>query len=202
MKKIILASKSIDRSKILRRARVPFQVLITHVNEDEFKSKISDPVKLVVELARQKALIAKSKLSPQNNNAIIIGADTIVEHQGEIIGKARNENEAFDILKKLQGKGHNLITGIAITEVTSDKMFTDYESTAVKFINLSDEEIWAYIKAGEWRGRAGAYSIRDKASLFVDFIVGSSSNVIGLPLHKVYTILKHEFNINLLINLK
>ena len=77
-------------------------------------------------------------------------------------------------------------------------MIIDYDCTEVKFLLLSDEEILDYIKSGEWKGRAGAYSIRERASLFIDSIDGSISNVIGLPMQKIYKILKNEFNLNLL----
>ena len=70
----------------------------------------------------------------------------------------------------------------------------DHDSTSVKFLDLTDTEIWGYIKTGEWQGRAGAYSMRERASLFIESIQGSSSNVIGLPMNKMYQILKKEFN--------
>ncbi|MFX0138194.1 MAG: Maf family protein, partial [Candidatus Hodarchaeota archaeon] len=106
--------------------------------------------------------------------------------------------EAFKFLKKLNGRTHKLITGIAITEIKNPKIIIDSDTTTVEFLELSDEEIREYIKTNEWKGRAGAYSIRDKASLFIRRINGSSSNIIGLPLHKIYTILKKEFEFNLL----
>jgi septum formation protein len=198
MKKIILASKSIDRGRILHNALIPFDFLLTYVNEDKYKESISDPIELVKTLAKAKANSAKQIMSNEKRDAILIAADTIVELEGEIIGKAKNEDDAYTTLKKLVGKSHNLITGIAITETGNRKIVVDYDTTVVKFINLSDKDIWGYIKSNEWRGRAGAYSIRDIASLFIESISGSSSNVIGLPLHKIYQILKDDFNINLI----
>ena len=129
---------------------------------------------------------------------VIIAADTIVELDGEVIGKALNEEEAFKILKKLSGRTHNLITGIAITETFNPKQIFSHDTTKVKFLDLSDEDIKEYIKSGEWKGRAGCYSFREKAGLFAESIEGSTSNVIGLPLHKIYEILKVKFNLNLL----
>jgi septum formation protein len=130
-------------------------------------------------------------------DAIIVAADTLVVLDGEIIGKAQNEDQAFQILKKLIGRTHDLITGIAITETTNSKIFIDSDITSVQFLELSEEEIRLYIKTQEWIGRAGAYSIRDKASLFINKIKGSSSNVIGFPIHKLYEILRKEFGLNL-----
>lgn len=197
MKKIILASKSIDRSEILKRAKVPFETFITNINEDIYKVKISDAHNLVKELAKAKALLAKKNFLDDTLDAIIIAADTVVVLDGEIIGKAKNEEEAFNILKKLNGRTHELITGIAITETNNPKIIVDTVTTNVQFINLSDEELKLYIKNGEWKGRAGAYSIKDKASLFTKKINGSVSNVIGLPMNKLFEILRKEFSFNL-----
>ena len=96
------------------------------------------------------------------------------------------------------GKSHKLITGIAITEIQNPKTIIKSDTTIVEFLQLSDEEIRQYIKSNEWKGRAGAYSIRDKASLFIRKINGSSSNVIGLPMHKLFEILRTEFGLNLI----
>ena len=198
LKKIILASKSIDRSEIFKRAGIPFEIFITNINEEKIKTKFSNAVEAVQEIAKAKALSAKNNLLNKDYNAIIIAADTIVELNGEIIGKAQHEYEAFEMLRKMVARSHKLITGIAITEIKSPKIFIDSDTTIVEFLELSDEEIWRYIKSNEWKGRAGAYSIRDKATLFISKIIGSSSNVIGLPMHKLYEILKTEFGINLI----
>lgn len=201
-KKVILASKSIDRCEILKRAKISFDTIVANINENEFKDRITNPIQLVKELAKAKVLYVKKKVLEKNLDAIIIGADTIVELNGEIIGKANSENQAFRILKRLQNKPHNLLTGLAITETFFQKVIVDYECTVVYFAQLSDQEIWNYIKSGEWKGRAGAYSIRDRASIFVKSINGSFSNVVGLPLFKIYEILKKEFNFNIEFNIK
>ena len=198
MKKIILASKSFDRRELFKRLGIPFETLITDIDEEKYKLNITDPLKLVKKLAKTKALHAKEIQLKKSVDAIIIAADTTIEFKGEIIGKANDENEAFEILKKLSGKVHNLITGIAICQTNDPKVFIDSDITTVEFLKLSNEEIWRYIKTKEWIGRAGAYSIRDKASLFIHRICGSSSNVIGLPMHKLYYILKNEFGFDLL----
>ena len=187
-KKIILASKSEDRYDIFKRLGIPFEVLPTRVNEEDLKNKISDPLLLVKELAKTKALYAKEELREEKSPAVIIAADTIVELNGEIIGKAKDEEQAVEILNKLMGKAHNLITGIAVTETENPKIVVDFDTTVVEFIKLSNEEIYNYVKTNEWKGRAGAYSINDKASLFIKMINGSSSNVIGLPMHKLFEI--------------
>ena len=197
MKRIILASKSIDRYKILNRLNISFETLDTNINESSYKDQYSDPIDLVKELAKAKVLKAKELLRSEEIGTIIIAADTIVELNGKIIGKAQNEIEAFQILKSLANRSHNLITGIAITSLYDTKIIVDYDITVVTFLDLSDDDIRNYLKSEEWRGRAGAYSIMDRASLFIKEIRGSPSNVIGLPMQKIYKILKSEFNLNL-----
>jgi len=199
MKTITLASKSVDRKELLQSMNLSFEVLVTNVDEESYKSRISDPIELVKQIAKAKVLKAKEILTEKKKDTIIIAADTIVEFNGEIIGKGKNENEAFQILTKLEGNTHHLITGFAIAETNRPILIVDYDSTAVKFFNLSNDEIWGYIKTGEWKGRAGAYSIKERAGLFVDFIKGSLNNVIGLPTHKIYQILKKDFNLNWLV---
>ena len=197
MKRIILASKSIDRSKILNRLNISFETLDTNINESNYKDQYSDPIDLVKELAKAKALKAKELLRSEEIETIIIAADTIVELNGKIIGKAQNEIEAFQILKSLANRSHNLITGIALTGVEDPKIIVDYDITVVTFLDLSNDDIRNYLKSDEWKGRAGAYSIRDRASLFVKEIRGSPSNVVGLPMQMIFEILKTEFNMNL-----
>lgn len=197
MKKIILASKSIDRKKIFNRLNIPYETIITDIDEGYYKGIFSNAVELVKEIAKAKALKAKDLLKNTNMEAIIIAADTIVEFKGKIIGKAKNKAQAFQILKSLINRSHNLITGVAITELNDPKVVVDYDCTIVTFLDISDNEIRNYINSEEWKGRAGAYSIRDRASLFIKEIRGSPSNVIGLPMQKIFEILKKDFDLNL-----
>jgi septum formation protein len=197
MKKIILASKSIDRTELFNRIGIQFEILASNIDEEKFKKRISDPILLVKELAKAKLLYVKEELIRKNSRGLIIAADTVVELNGVIIGKAKNPEEAFKIIKNLMGKAHNLITGIAITETDDPKIIIDHDITSVEFLTLSDAEIDNYVKTNEWKGRAGGYSINDKASLFISKIKGSYSNVIGLPMHKIYEILKTDFDLSL-----
>ncbi|NVM16460.1 MAG: septum formation protein Maf [Candidatus Lokiarchaeota archaeon] len=197
MKKIILASKSTDRSELINRLNIPFETLNTNINENNYKERISEPIELVKELAKVKVLKAKEMLVNEEKGSVVIAADTIVVLNGKIIGKAQNEAEAFKMLNTLANRSHNLITGIAITEIGDVKVVIDYDITIVTFLDLSDADIRDYIRIGDWKGRAGAYSSRDRASLFIKKIQGSPSNVIGLPMQKIFKILKEEFNLNL-----
>ena len=147
MKRIILASKSVDRYKILNRLNISFETLDTNINESNYKDQYSNPIDLVKELAKAKALKAKELLRSEEIGTIIIAADTIVEFNGKIIGKAKNEIEAFQILKSLANRSHNLITGIAITSVDDTKIIIDYDTTVVTFLDLSDDDIRNYLKS-------------------------------------------------------
>ncbi|GAI69569.1 unnamed protein product [marine sediment metagenome] len=198
MKKIILASKSIDRKRIFTRLNIPFETVVTDIDEGDYKRIFLNPVELVKEIAKAKALKAKDLVKNKKMEAIIIAADTIVEFKGKIIGKAKNKAQAFQILKSLINHSHNLITGVAITELNDPKVVVDYDCTIVTFLDISDNEVRNYINTEEWKGRAGAYSIRDRASLFIKEIRGSPSNVIGLPMQKIFEILKKDFGLNLL----
>lgn len=133
MKKLVLASKSIDRSEIFKRSKIPFEIFVTNVDEEKFKTKYSNPIELVKELAKAKAKSAQKSLSTKIKEAIIVAADTIVEFNGEIIGKAKDKQQAFLILKKLAGNTHHLITGIAITETNSRKIIVDHISHLLNF---------------------------------------------------------------------
>lgn len=195
--RIILASQSRDRKKLFERIMIPFEIRVSSLNEEKFKKEIDNPIKLVKVLAKEKAKNVKATLNGKQDS-LIIAADTIVEYKNQIIGKPKNRDDAFKILKKLMGSHHNLITGIGIAHSTEGDIITDYDITKVKFAGLSDEEIWEYIATEEWKGRAGAYSIRDRASLFIERIEGSPSNVIGFPMYKLYSLINDQFNINLL----
>ena len=195
---IILASSSKDREKIFERAGIKFKIIISDFDEEELKKAHQTPIKLAEQLAKQKALNVKNKTEIEGEKAIIIAADTLVEFEGQIIGKASDEKEAFKILKKLNNTTHRLISAIAITQTFDDKIIIDSDVSSVSFIELSDNEIEHYITTREWEGRAGAYSINDKAALFIDKIKGSSSTVMGIPMQKLFLILKREFNYNLM----
>ncbi|MEJ2277124.1 MAG: Maf family protein [Candidatus Lokiarchaeota archaeon] len=193
-----MASKSQDRRKILENLRIPFKVVPSHIDENKFHDKIRDPLELVQKLAKLKAKNVQQQLMNRNESGIIIAADTIVELNGEIIGKAKTKKEAFKTLQLLSGLQHNLITGFAILSIMDSITYVSYDKTKVKFIELSENDIKNYIRTDEWRGRAGAYSLRERASIFIESIEGSFSNVLGLPIDKIFQILLDKFGVNLL----
>ena len=192
--KVILASKSPRRVEILRQVGAEFEIMPADIDET-VPAKMS-PMAAVREIAKRKAVFIKQKLENSGeNDFFIISADTVVVSGRKIIGKPENENHAYEILKMLSGKTHRVLTGFTLC--TKDKIYSSCESTKVKFRELSDDEIYRYIKSGEPADKAGAYGIQEKGSLFVSGIKGDYFNVMGLPICKINTVAKRNFNIQL-----
>lgn len=191
MKKVILASNSPRRREILGKF-IDFEAVTAEVKEDNdfYKS----PETLVMALAFEKA----NSVAAKHEDAIVIGADTIVEIEGEILGKPKSREGAKRMMEKLRGKSHKVITGFSIIDLSSDKKYMDYEVTEVVFKDLSDEEIEAYLNKAEYMDKAGAYGIQEEAALFVEKIEGDYLNIVGFPISKIYTVLKDNFNLSLL----
>lgn len=178
MQKIILASKSPRRKQLLEQAEIPFEV-ITADTDESFPSGI--PVEDVpVFIAKQKA-IAIAKIHPKET---ILAADTIVTIDSEVIGKPRSRDEAFAILRRLSGRTHHVITGVAILREGQVELFN--ETTEVSFYPLSDEQITFYIDNFQPYDKAGAYAIQEWIGLIgIEKINGDFYNVMGLPVSLV-----------------
>lgn len=191
MKKIILASNSPRRREILGKF-INFEAVTAEVEEDNdfYKS----PQTLVMALAFEKA----NSVAVKYEDAIVIGADTVVEIEGEILGKPKSRDDAKRMMERLSGKPHKVITGFAIIDLSSDKKYMDYEVTEVTFKDISADEIENYLNKAEYMDKAGAYGIQDDAALFVDKIKGDYLNIVGFPISKIYTVLKDKFDLSLL----
>ena len=178
---IYLASKSPRRRKLLTQLALKFKSFSVNLNEEIFDGE--HPVKTVKRLALHKSDAAIQKIK----SGIVITADTIVVLNKEIIGKPKNEKDAFDILSRLSGKTHAVYTGFVICNVGTGRKIIDYEKTKVTFRKLLPEEIRNYIKTGSPMDKAGAYGIQDDfGAVFVEKINGCYYNVVGLPLAKFY----------------
>ena len=178
-KKLILASRSPRRADILKREGVEFVVKIPP--DVEGGEVPSDPVQHVLVLSRAKA----EGVADGVENAIVLGADTIVVLDGEILGKPADKEGAFSTLKKLSGKTHRVYTGIALVNKYNGETASDYDVTAVRLNPLDDRKIRDYIATGEPMDKAGAYGIQGMGGFLVDSIEGSLDNVIGLPTGKL-----------------
>lgn len=181
MKKIILASKSPRRSELLERLNLEFEIIVSQIDEESFEK--TSPYEFVEKLAYEKAN-SVDKLT--DTDALVIGCDTVVVLDDEIIGKPKDEDMAYDYLKRLSGNKHLVYSGIAIIDGKMDKTYISHEVTEVYMKELSDEEITAYVKTGEPLDKAGAYGIQGVGSIFIEKIVGDYYNVMGLPLNKFY----------------
>ncbi len=178
--KIVLASKSPRRIKLLRELGFQFDVIPS--NFDESSIAESSPDTYVMKLALMKARNVAGKL---NYSACVIGSDTTVYLDGEYLHKPKDEADAFNILKKLSGNTHKVFTGIAI--IHKGKEYIDFAETKVTFRELNDDELNAYIASGSPMDKAGGYGIQDDfGAVFVEHIEGCYYNIVGLPIQLLY----------------
>ena len=177
---IILASKSPRRKELLSFITTDFTVKSADV--DETLPQGITPDKAVEYLSRIKAEPLK------NENDIVIGADTVVALDGKILGKPRDEADAFATLKMLSGKEHSVFTGVSV--IKGEKIETFSVQTKVKMFELTDKEIEEYIATAEPFDKAGSYGIQGKGSLLVEKIDGDYFNVVGLPISRLNRVLK------------
>ncbi|MBT4423887.1 septum formation protein Maf [Candidatus Bathyarchaeota archaeon] len=175
--KILLASSSPRRFELIRELGWDFKVANPTVVEDE---ESMNPVERVEVNALRKARSIEGC-----QGYLIIGADTVVFHEGEILGKPGESGKAAMMLRKLSGKPHKVYTGVTILNSDTGEMLTRHEETTVWFKELDDETIETYVATGEPLDKAGAYGIQGEAGALVDRIEGSYSNVVGLPLELV-----------------
>ncbi len=184
--KIILASKSPRRKYLLELLNLQFEVQGSDIEETYSYSNPTDIVKYL-------ASIKATDVAQHHNNAIIIGADTIVTLNGEILEKPLDQTHAFEMLKTLSDNTHEVYTGVSIIKKKDAKLeeYVFYEQTKVTFAPLEDEEIHKYIATGSPMDKAGAYGIQDDwGAVFVKRIEGDYYNVVGLPLHSFYQHIK------------
>lgn len=189
---IILASASLRRVELLKKITSNFKVIVSDFEENDvlFSGNCGD---YVMTLAKGKAMAICSSVKKP---AAIIGCDTIVYFKGKVLGKPKNNKQAFQMLSDLSDNTHEVYTGIAVINTETQESSTEYVCTEVKFSKLSSIEINNYIEKGESLDKAGAYGIQGAASLFVEEIKGCYYSVVGLPVNKLYFMLR-EMGVNL-----
>jgi len=178
---IILASESPRRYELLKMIGLEFKVRPSHIHE-AYKNGLS-PVDYALKNARLKGMTIAEKYPA----ALIISADTIVTLNEEVLEKPHDEKHAYDILKKLSGHTHQVITGFGLIKKDHDVAVFDHEVTSVTFRNLSQDEIYAYINTGEPFDKAGGYGAQGYGALLIKQVNGCFFNVVGLPLAKFYS---------------
>ena len=174
---MILASASPRRKEILENFGFSFKTVVKNTDETSNKESVKEKI---LEIAEKKTK-AVAKDFPNEN---VIGADTMVVIDNKILGKPHSKEDAFNILKSLSGKVHEVITAFSFINLSKDISYCDYEITKVYFKNLTDEEINWYINTKEPMDKAGAYGIQGKGSFFVQKIEGDFFSVMGFPLGK------------------
>lgn len=200
--RLILASNSPRRRELLQQVGLDFQVIPSDCEEI---CTLRAPEALVEELARQKAENVAGKLAeklqngedlPEGSNKeneeelVVLGADTVVALDGKILGKPKDEEEAFHMIQSLQGRAHQVYSGVALIamsgrrgELVSAKTF--HVSTEVEVVSMTAEEIRAYIATGEPMDKAGAYGIQGRFAAYIEGIGGDYYNVVGLPISRL-----------------
>jgi len=191
-KVLVLASASSRRLALLEQIGIEPDAL-RPASIDETPRKGEQPRSYAPRIAREKAIVAKQRLErePHLAGAFVLSADTVVAVSRKIIGKPEYLNEAAEALQTLSGRSHRVYTSVCLVTDTGAVRMRTVE-TRVRFKRLSVEEMDAYLACGEWRGKAGGYAIQGIAGAFVQKIVGSYSNVVGLPLIEVVQLLTGE----------
>jgi septum formation protein len=185
--RIILASQSPRRIELLKRIIPEFEVKVSNIREDNNSTIV--PWELVGELSYQKA----RNIARQIPAGIIIGADSVVVLHNKILGKPSNADDAFNMLRLLSGKVHQVYTGFTIITKPQHSVIKEHEVTHVKFRRLEAWEIEKYIESGQPLDKAGAYGIQDDGAVFIESINGCYYNVVGLPITKIFLALRRLF---------
>ena len=181
---IILASGSPRRRDLLEKLGWNIKIIVPEIDENPLPDE--SPENLCIRLSVEKA--AKIAAMPDNKEFLIIAADTIVVIDGDVLGKPIDGHEGIYMLKRLQGRAHDVLTGVSV--IWQGKTLSGVERTRVNFRPLSDEAVRAYAATGEGADKAGAYAIQDKGSLLVASIEGDYFNVVGLPLCRLSIMLE------------
>lgn len=196
MKKLILASASPRRKEILENIGLEFDVVVSDTDEGSINGD-NLPVSVYVQ---ELALLKASAVAKTGNkkDGLIISADTVVRLDGKILGKPKDKDDAFRMLKMLSGKCHSVFTGVCVMRTKNAFSVCSSVETKVYFKALSDEQIRTYVESGEPMDKAGAYGIQGLGSILVEKIDGDYFNVVGLPICKLSEILKEEFDFDVL----
>jgi len=183
--RLILASASPRRRELLLTLVPSFEVIPSKVDESLIEE--NDPVQFALKAAEAKA----ESVATEIDKGVIISADTVISLNGCIIGKPKDEKEAYNILSCLSGSEHLVITGLCIVVMDGRKRkkFVDYEKTIVKMRELKEEEIISYLSHSNWLDKAGAYAIQEHGDRFIEYIIGDYHNVVGLPVKRLRKLL-------------
>lgn len=191
--RIILASGSPRRRELLDQIGLSYEVIVSDIQETITAAR---PGEIVEELSGQKAFAVLDSLPNSLEEIVVIGADTVVAAADSILGKPVSKEHAVEMLKRLSGNTHQVYTGVTLYRRRPDGQLqrrTFHERTAVTFYPMSDEEIGQYAATGDCMDKAGAYGIQGFCARYIKGIEGSYSNVVGLPVGRLYQEIKEWF---------
>jgi len=187
--RFVLASASPRRADLLRAAGYTFEVIAPDVDETPVDGEAARDYVRRLAIEKGSAVLAALKGCAANDHApIIIAADTVVVVDGEILGKPRDDSDAEDMLRRLSGRWHEVMTGVSVRQ--GEREYGNVEVTRVEFAPIGLDEVRWYVTSGEGRDKAGAYAVQGLASRFIPRIDGSYANVVGLPVALVRELLK------------
>lgn len=182
----VLASASPRRRQLLAEAGYEFEVCPPEIDESAFHIEDVSPRKYAEQLALAKANSVAGKFPER----LVIGADTVADFDGQIIGKPSDAKEAEQITRKLFSKPHKVISAVAVVRASDETELVESDSTTVYPKKMSDEQIAEHIQDGSWQDKAGAYAIKENGDRFVERIEGSLTNVMGLPMELLERLLE------------
>ena len=193
--KIILASGSPRRREILCTLGLEFEIIVPDVDES---SDVTDPAELVKQLSLRKAQAVRDMLISRGENVsdtLIIASDTIVWCGGEVLGKPHDRTDARRMMRMLSGREHSVFSGVALCY--SEHSCADFERTNVHFAEISESALETYLDNCKYLDKAGAYAIQEAAALFIHGIEGDYLNVVGLPVRRLYELMRDKFGIDM-----
>lgn len=190
-KKLILASSSPRRQELIRALQLPYEIRVSDVNEDTEPGL--SPKEVVEQLSSRKASAVYESYKVEyadRAEGIVIGSDTIVVLDGEVLGKPKDKQDAFRMLKALQGRAHQVYSGVACMDLHTSQKLVAHQVTLVYMKPLTDEQIERYIDTGEPMDKAGSYGIQGLGATIVERIEGDYFNVVGLPMSLLSDLLR------------
>ncbi len=185
--KIILASKSARRREILEHLGLALEIKVSGADENIDLGTPPGEYTELLSLRKAEAVL------PCPEDKIVIASDTVVYAEGEILGKPRDREDAIRMLKLLSGRAHKVYSGVAV--IYKGQTYVTHDETEVRFRVLDNAEIERYVDSGEPFDKAGGYGIQDRASVFIEGINGDYFNVVGLPVYKLFSILKEHYGL-------
>lgn len=195
LRRIILASTSPRRQELIASLHIPYEIHPSHA--DEHTPEDWSPQQIVEGLALRKAKAVFDTFAVKGENNVIVGSDTVVVLENRVLGKPADDQDAFGMLKSLQGRTHQVYTGVACIDAMNGRTEVRHQVTSVTMKKLSDAKIIAYVKSGEPSDKAGAYGIQGLGATLVERIEGCYFNVVGLPVSMLSDMLS-DYGIDIL----